>query len=103
MADTIRATERRKQHLTAAGATPLTMIPASACGYLTMIYLDRYGGVAVLLAFALRRIHLRAEPAPTLVAYSPLLAGASRAGRSLVGAPSGEPMQRVRSCPRSPQ
>ncbi len=40
MADTIRATERRKQHLTAAWATPLTMIPASAVGYLTMIYLD---------------------------------------------------------------
>ncbi|MER5898487.1 hypothetical protein [Streptomyces sp. NPDC001876] len=60
MADTIRVTERRKQHLTAAWATPLTMIPASAVGYLTMIHLDWYGGIAVLavlLAFALRRIY----------------------------------------------
>ncbi|MCX5414985.1 hypothetical protein [Streptomyces sp. NBC_00059] len=30
MADTIRVTGRRKQHLTAAWATLLTMIPASA-------------------------------------------------------------------------
>jgi hypothetical protein len=60
MADTIRATARRKQHLTAAWATPLTMIPASAVAYLTMIYLDWYGGIAVLavlLAFALRRVY----------------------------------------------
>ncbi|WP_329226189.1 hypothetical protein OHB07_04625 [Streptomyces sp. NBC_00111] len=57
MADTIRATERRKQHLTAAWATPLTMIPASAVGYLTMIYLDWDGVLAVLFAFALRRIY----------------------------------------------
>lgn len=82
MADTIRAAERRKQHLTAAWAIPLTVIPASAAGYLATIYLDWYGGavvLAVLLAIALRRIY-RSKGS----SWATGAAGERRTGRILV-------------------
>ncbi|MER6121444.1 nuclease-related domain-containing protein [Streptomyces sp. NPDC001795] len=61
MADTIRATERRKQHLTALWALPLLVIPtAVTAGYLAAITTNRQAGIAVTIVvtvLALRRIY----------------------------------------------
>lgn len=61
MADTIRAAERRKQHLTATWAVPLLVAPAAAgVGYATSRATDPHAGLAVALVLAvlaLRRIY----------------------------------------------
>lgn len=61
MAETIRAAERRKQHLTTLWAMPLLVLPvAITSGYLTAITTNMNAGLAVTLVIsvlALRRIY----------------------------------------------